>query len=313
MMCIQCNMMVVARDIRLNTSKFQSKGPYNGHFSIFIHQYCIHGKKALLSCKCRSCCQYGRWRSFLFTYWRSSFCTNIQCFWQPPVEMRFHLLFLAKPFCQISLFVIFLYFFGMPNIERYQKQEVMVVSSTKLSGGFPAPTISVSAMNNFTGRGWKSNIIPPAVELIDFYCGNASDIQKCILDGTYNRSDVVKYVQIGYNRNESLMDQRFWREVFQDPHYGRRFTLNIAGRRITPYYYQDQIYLQLRPGLFYTVYIFDQNFFLMNANRLSFPMTIKHVTSSGYFWAISVTETFELNHPKDPCFEGIFIHQSKSW
>ena len=144
--------------------------------------------------------------------------------WQPPVEMRFHLLFLAKPFCQISLFVIFLYFFGMPNIERYQKQEVMVVSSTKLSGGFPAPTISVSAMNNFTGRGWKSNIIPPAVELIDFYCGNASDIQKCILDGTYNRSDVVKYVQIGYNRNESLMDPRFWREVFQDPYYGRRFT-----------------------------------------------------------------------------------------
>ena len=228
--------------------------------------------------------------------------------WQPPVEMRFHLLFLAKPSCQISLFVIFLYFFGMPNIERYQKQEVMVVSSTKLSGGFPAPTISVSAMNNFTRRGWKSNKTPPAaaVELIDFYCGNASDIQKCILDGTYNRSDVVKYVQIGYNRNESLMDPRFWQEVFQDPYYGRRFTLNIAGRRITPNYYQDQIYLQLRPGLFYTVYIFDQNFFLRNANRLSFPMTIKHVTSSGYFWAISVTETFELNHPKDPCFEGIF-------
>ena len=38
-------MMVVARDIRLNTSKSQSKGPYNGHFSIFIHQYCIPGKK----------------------------------------------------------------------------------------------------------------------------------------------------------------------------------------------------------------------------------------------------------------------------
>ena len=26
-------MMVVARDIRLNTSKFQSKGPYTSHFS----------------------------------------------------------------------------------------------------------------------------------------------------------------------------------------------------------------------------------------------------------------------------------------
>ena len=32
MMCILCNMMVEATDIRLNTSKFKSKGPYTGHF-----------------------------------------------------------------------------------------------------------------------------------------------------------------------------------------------------------------------------------------------------------------------------------------
>ena len=49
MMCIRCNMMVVAKDIRLNSSKFQSKGPYTGHFS--YSSIVFMAKKALLSCK----------------------------------------------------------------------------------------------------------------------------------------------------------------------------------------------------------------------------------------------------------------------
>ena len=220
-------------------------------------------------------------------------------------------LFSAKPFCQISLFVIFLHFFGIPNIERYLRQEVMVVSSTKNSKGIPAPTISVFAANAITKRGWRSNNTTPSVELIDFHCGDASDIQKCITEETYNRSDVVKQVQIGYRTNESLMDPRFWQEEFKHPYYGRRFTLNIDRGLEND---KDQIYIQLRPGLFYTVYIFDKNFFVKNINSLSFPflsfpLTMKHGAASNehYYWNIAVTERFELNHPDDPCDEGNFI------
>ena len=124
-------------------------------------------------------------------------------------------------------------------------------------------------------------------------------------------SDVVKQVQIGYRTNESLLDPRFWQEEFKHPYYGRRFTLNIDRGLEND---KDQIYIQLRPGLFYTVYIYDKNVFVKNINSLSFPflsfpLTMKHGAASNehYYWNIAVTERFELNHPDDPCDEGNFI------
>ena len=59
----------------------------------------------------------------------------------------------AKLFCQIGLFVFFLYFFGIPNIKRYQQKEVMVVSSARKSGGILAPAIAVFPKNPVTRKG----------------------------------------------------------------------------------------------------------------------------------------------------------------
>ena len=71
-------------------------------------------------------------------------------------------------------------------------------------------------------KGWKSeNISSSSVDVIKDQCGKASDIRKCILDGTYNLSDVVKNAHIGYEVNESLMDSSLWREDFTITHYGR--------------------------------------------------------------------------------------------
>ena len=123
----------------------------------------------------------------------------------------------------------------------------MVIPSTKLSGGIPAPTISVFGANNITKTGWKSREVTSSLEVIEDRCGNASDIKKCIVQGTYNLSDVVKYAHIGFRRNESLMGDHLWQEDFTHPFYGRLFTIN-PGRRITPDYDQDQIFLHLQPN-----------------------------------------------------------------
>ena len=183
----------------------------------------------------------------------------------------------------------------------------MVIPSTKLSGGIPAPTISVFGANNITKTGWKSREVTSSLEVIEDRCGNASDIKECIVQGTYNLSDVVKYAHIGFRRNESLMGDHLWQEDFTHPFYGRLFTIN-PDRRITPDYDQDQIFLHLQPSLTYTIYIYAQNFFVLNTNILSFPVIIKYVSTSmeSHYWNLAVTEIFEFNHPKDPCYEGIY-------
>ena len=180
-----------------------------------------------------------------------------------------------------------------------------MISSIEHSGGILAPTISVVVRKTPSMTGWKSDNITSSVELIDDQCGKASDIHKCILEGTYNFSDVIKDAHIGFTEYESLMDPSFWREDFTCTYYGRYFTLN-TGRRITPNYEVDQIFLHLQKEFNYKMFIYHQKFFVPNTNILSFPVIIKDVSSSmgSHYWNLAVTERFELNNPNDPCYEG---------
>ena len=171
---------------------------------------------------------------------------------------------IAKIFSQICLFVFFLWCFGVPNIKRYQNDEVMVVTSTKHLGGILAPTISVIARNAVSRKGWKTYNITPSVEIIEDRCGNASDIQKCIVEETYDLADLVKHAHIGFNKNESLMNKSLWVEDFTSPFYGRYFTLNLE-RRITPDYENDQIFLHLQKQTNFTIFIYHNKFFLLNS------------------------------------------------
>ena len=105
----------------------------------------------------------------------------------------------AKLICQIGLFVFFLYFFGIPNIKRYQQKEVMVVSSARKSGGILAPAIAVFPKNPVTRKGWRKEFTPSGVNIIKDLCGKAKDVQECIVRETYNFSEVVKYAQKGFD------------------------------------------------------------------------------------------------------------------
>ena len=244
------------------------------------------------------------WRVLVLVCILFVYCSHaLQTMW-----LRLELI--AKIFSQVCLFVFFLWFFGVPNIKRYQNDEVLVVASTKHMGGILAPTISVVARNPVSRKGWKSYNITPSVEIIEDRCGNASDIQKCIVEETYNLADLVRQAHIGFKKNESLMNSSLWVEDFASPFYGRYFTLNLE-RRITPDYENDQIFLHLQKQTNFTIFIYHSKFFLLNSNLLSFPMIIKQVSSSmgSHYWNLAVTERFELNHPSDPCYEGKFDYR----
>ena len=81
--------------------------------------------------------------------------------------MLHRIIFFGKVLSQIGLFVFFLNFFGFPNIKRYQQEDVMVVSSTKHSGGIPSPTISIVVRNPGSGHSWKSSNITTSLDVIE--------------------------------------------------------------------------------------------------------------------------------------------------
>ena len=49
----------------------------------------------------------------------------------------------ARLFLQLSLFFIFLHFFGMPAVDMYEKRDIMLVENTKFTRGIPVPAVTI--------------------------------------------------------------------------------------------------------------------------------------------------------------------------
>ena len=136
-------------------------------------------------------------------------CTSLVYQPHPRHTMWLRHVFCAKMFSQICLFVFFLYFFGFPNIKRYQDEEVMVVTSVKHLGGILAPKMSIVAWNPTSRNGRKSDEITRAEDIIEEVCGNVIDIKQCVVKETYNLADLVEYAHIGFNKGTLQKNGKF--------------------------------------------------------------------------------------------------------
>ena len=57
-----------------------------------------------------------------------------------------------KAALQVALFVAFLFFFGLPAVDKFQKEETIATYSSKETSGIEAPAVTFSVFSN----GWKS-------------------------------------------------------------------------------------------------------------------------------------------------------------
>ena len=54
------------------------------------------------------------------------------------------------------LLALFMVFFGIPSVQKYQNKETIFLSSQKLTNGIEAPAVTIIALNNNNGYGWKT-------------------------------------------------------------------------------------------------------------------------------------------------------------
>ena len=116
----------------------------------------------------------------------------------------------SKPLLQLLLFALFLGFFGLPSIQRYQMTKVMVVSSSHDTGGIAAPDITIVALNPGTMSGWKGDGESGHIDMLEKRCKD-DNIVNCIKSETFNSSDFFKDIIVGWVPHESLLA----RESFQ--------------------------------------------------------------------------------------------------
>ena len=156
--------------------------------------------------------------------------------------------FTMASFMEMSLYslllVLFMVFFGIPSVEKYQRQETILLSSRKLTNGIEAPAVTFVVLSNTTGYGWKTKTNQTS-SLLGRYTNtflldhckeiNQTDLEACISDDSFGLTDFLTLATFdvrGSYEGESL-NRSSWREDMDTTANGRHFTWNPQ-KRITP-------------------------------------------------------------------------------
>ena len=123
-------------------------------------------------------------------------------------------------------------------------------------------------------------------------CSRFESIEACLEKNTYNQSELLNDIFLGFDRKESLTTPKnMVTEELAMPSFGRYYTLRPSFM-ITTNYRRDQLYLNLTRELNYVIHIFDPRFYLGFYNP-SLPIVKKIIQpddTAGRFFSLVLTE-----------------------
>ena len=229
---------------------------------------------------------------------------------------RFLHLVRGRPLLQMTLFAIFLAFFGLPAIERYQAKQVMVVKIRRDTGGIEAPTISIAAWNPQTKNGWRGNT-SMTYDLTEANCkdyNRSRSVDQCIEERTYKKEEIIKDVILGYTVKKSLLEQQdIFTEDFSTAWDGMHYSLDLS-KRIGPDDSADQLFILLDKKLTYSIALHDPRYFVVNTNPAGLPNVILRLDpgmDENNYYRLALTEVVHMDLPNDPCqAEGEYNFQA---
>ena len=114
-------------------------------------------------------------------------------------KVRSTLLFCLNILLQLSLFVVFLLFFGIPAVRKYLARETIVISSVEETQGIEAPSITIVARQlnaktpTFPALGWKT-VDENMISILSFNLANhckEKDLEACVSNDTFALTDFL--------------------------------------------------------------------------------------------------------------------------
>ena len=225
------------------------------------------------------------------------------------------LVFATNLLLYLLLFSFFLTFFGVPSIEKYLARKTIVILSEEQTNGIDAPAITFVAQTGWIG--WKTaneSMEDPTTsfDLVD-HCQRLNttwNMESCISRDTFQSTDFLRAARLGfYNEDRSFLSESsasLWTEDITIPFLGRHFTLKPSQKitRNSP----DTPAFILDANFSYSVFIHDENFFLINYNPMALPSRVWMIKGDkekggAYFYQITLTKHKRLNLVERACEE----------
>ena len=198
---------------------------------------------------------------------------------------------------QVVLLVTFLCFFGLPAIHKFRGRKVVVVRSTRETGGIAAPAVTIFAGTQEPGEHWSA--WKQKMEQACSDAGSTRSLENCIDSNSFQISDFLKMAALGCVEMKSLTKQV--KEEFAYSDTGRYFTLN-EDISIRPNYDKDEIIFILSHSFVYYFHIYDPTFYFGYYNPV-FPMArmalVDPNKTVNFYRNLMLTEVEELDLPED--------------
>ena len=174
------------------------------------------------------------------------------------------LLTLTKLCVQACLFSLFLFLFAIPDIERFNAKEVIVVKMSRKTKGMKAPSITIIGKNH-----------PGKISNLDKLCETYPDnqTQQCIEENMIDQSDdIVKDVLVG--------DQSSTKEVLKENKanasisYLKSLKADFSGIFFgVSYIFDESVKISMKERMTlclsfnksYYIFLHDKDFFLLNS------------------------------------------------
>ena len=210
------------------------------------------------------------------------------------------------------LLVLFMVFFGIPSIEKYQKKDTIFVTSQESTNGIEAPAVSLITLNATTGYGWKAHTNQTnsfqnrfnMAFLLD-HCQeiNYTNLEYCIANNSFELTDFMTTATFGMT-SVGQLNKTSWTEDVGITRNGRVYTWNPQ-RKITPE--KEQIvFLSLYKNFTYFIFVHDIDFNVISANRLGATPAFWEFngnTMQTHYQEIKLVKHKRLNTDRQPCEE----------
>ena len=213
------------------------------------------------------------------------------------------------------LLFLFFTFFGVPALQRYLEEGVLlkVSSLSHPSGGLLPPTITLcpTTPNKTYEAGWK-NASGEYLHVLQAECeklNNHDDVLNCVNDKTYTFDEAVKNVFVGVVQPEDLMNTTYWSKYMTVTGLGKCQVLKYE-KPLGMDAERDSLFLYLNPDLNYYVFFHDTKYFLTTNNLLTIPQIMirkmgSQASKSFDYYPLSVTKRKNINRPSQPCVEDV--------
>ena len=211
------------------------------------------------------------------------------------------------------LLVLFMVFFGIPSVQKYQSKETILISSRKWTNGIEAPVVTVIALNNETGYGWKSKTNHTSsmagrytnTFVLD-HCKeiNKTDIEACIFEDSLGLTDFLTTATFGILES-NVLNTSTWTEDMDTTANGRQFTWKPQ-RFITPNW-TDVMALWAYKQFRLYIFVHDIDFSFVSTNPLGTTTAFWEFdgnSMTNHYQELIMVKHKKLNLDHRPCEEA---------